>query len=161
MAGSGGCPAPVIVTLIHVGRVAEMPESNDWNAKIIAEFRANGGKVGGSFEGAPLLLLHTTGAKTGQERINPVMYRKIDAGYAVFASKAGAPTNPDWYHNLVANPHVRAEIGSATMALSARVADNAEREPIWTAQKADYPGFAEYEQGTTRQIPVVILEPIS
>jgi len=135
-----------------------MAETNDWNAKIIEEFRANGGKVGGSFQGAPLLLLHTTGAKTGQERVNPVMYRKIDGGYAVFASKAGAPTNPDWYHNLVANPHVQAEIGTTTVALIARVAGDAERQPIWAAQKADYPGFAEYEQSTTRQIPVVILE---
>jgi deazaflavin-dependent oxidoreductase (nitroreductase family) len=136
-----------------------MAEVNDWNSKIIEEFRANGGKVGGNFEGAPLLLLHTTGAKTGRERVNPMMYRKVDGGYAVFASKAGAPTNPDWYHNLVANPHVQAEIGSTTVALTARVADHAERERIWGAQKADYPGFADYEQKTTRQIPVVILEP--
>ena len=136
-----------------------MAEVNDWNSKIIEEFRANGGKVGGNFQGAPLLLLHTTGAKTGRERVHPMMYRKIDGGYAVFASKAGAPTNPDWYHNLVANPHVQAEIGSATVALTARVADHAERERIWGAQKADYPGFADYERSTTRQIPVVILEP--
>jgi deazaflavin-dependent oxidoreductase (nitroreductase family) len=135
-----------------------MAEVNDWNAKIIEEFRANGGKVGGNFAGAPILLLHTTGAKTGRERVNPMMYRKVDVGYAVFASKAGAPTNPDWYHNLVANPHVQAEIGEATVPLTARVADDAERERIWTAQKADYPGFAEYERKTTRQIPVVILE---
>jgi deazaflavin-dependent oxidoreductase (nitroreductase family) len=138
-----------------------MAETNDWNAKIIEEFRANGGKVGGNFEGAPLLLLHTTGAKTGHERVNPVMYRKIDSGYAVFASKAGAPTNPDWFHNLVANPHVQAEIGTTTVALLARVAGDAERQPIWAAQMADYPGFAEYERSTTRQIPVVILEPAS
>jgi len=138
-----------------------MAEMNDWNAKIIEEFRANGGKVGGNFEGAPLLLLHTTGAKSGRQRVNPMMYRKIDGGYAVFASKAGAPTNPDWYHNLVANPHVQAEIGAATVALTARVAGDAEREPIWAAQKAEYPGFAEYERSTTRQIPVVILEPAS
>jgi deazaflavin-dependent oxidoreductase (nitroreductase family) len=135
-----------------------MAQANDWNTKIIEEFRANGGKVGGPFQGAPILLLHTTGAKTGQERVNPMMYRKIDSGYAVFASKAGAPTNPDWFHNLVANPHVQAEIGTTTVALTARVAANAEREPIWAAQKADYPGFAEYEQKTTRQIPIVILE---
>ena len=137
-----------------------MAGANDWNSKIIEEFRANGGKVGGNFTGAPILLLHTTGAKTGLERVHPMMYRKVDGGYAVFASKAGAPTNPDWYHNLVANPHVRAEIGSATVALTARVADHAERERIWGAQKADYPGFADYEQKTTRQIPVVILEPV-
>jgi len=138
-----------------------MAEVNDWNAKIIEEFRANGGKLGGNFEGAPVLLLHTTGRKTGRERVNPMMYRKVDGGYAVFASKAGAPTNPDWYHNLVANPHVQAEIGTATVALTARVAGASEREPIWAAQKAQYPGFADYEQKTTRRIPVVILEPAS
>jgi deazaflavin-dependent oxidoreductase (nitroreductase family) len=136
-----------------------MSEANDWNAKIIVEFRANAGKVGGPFQGASLLLLHTTGAKTGQERVNPMMYRQVGDSYAVFASKAGAPTNPDWYHNLVANPAVRAEVGTQTLDLTARVAGSAEREAIWTAQKADYPGFAEYEAKTTRQIPVVILEP--
>jgi deazaflavin-dependent oxidoreductase (nitroreductase family) len=135
-----------------------MSEPNNWNAKIISEFRASGGKVGGAFEGALLLLLHTTGAKTGQERVNPVMYRRVGDNYAVFASKAGAPTHPDWYHNLIANPAVRAEIGTQTLDLTARVADNAEREQIWTAQKADFPGFADYEAKTTRQIPVVILE---
>jgi deazaflavin-dependent oxidoreductase (nitroreductase family) len=138
-----------------------MAEPNDWNSKIIEEFRASGGKVGGAFEGAPLLLLHTTGARTGQERVNPVMYRRVGDNYAVFASKAGAPTNPDWYHNLVANPAVRAEIGTQTIDLTARVADSAEREQIWAAQKAEYAGFADYEQKTTRQIPVVILEPTS
>jgi len=136
-----------------------MSEPNDWNAKIIQEFRANGGKVGGPFEGAPILLLHTTGAKSGKERVNPMMYRQVGGTYAVFASKAGAPTNPDWYHNLVANPAVRVEIGAQTLDLTARVASSAEREPIWAAQKADYPGFAEYEHKTSRQIPVVILEP--
>jgi deazaflavin-dependent oxidoreductase (nitroreductase family) len=134
---------------------------SDWNATIIDEFRANGGKVGGNFEGAPLLLLHTTGAKTGQERVNPMMYRQVGASYAVFASKAGAPTNPDWYHNLVANPAVTAEIGTQTLPFTARVASSQERAEIWTAQKADYPGFADYESKTTRQIPVVILEPAS
>jgi deazaflavin-dependent oxidoreductase (nitroreductase family) len=134
---------------------------SDWNAGIIREFRANGGKVGGQFDGAPLLLLHTTGAKTGQERVNPMMYRKVGDDYAVFASKAGAPTNPDWYHNLVANPKVTAEIGTQTVALTARVASGAERDQIWSQQKADYPGFADYETKTTRTIPVVILQPAS
>jgi len=134
-----------------------MPD--DWNSKIIAEFRANDGKVGGPFEGAPLLLLHTVGAKTGQERVNPMMYQAVGDGFAVFASKGGAPTNPDWYHNLLANPRVRAEIGTETVELTARVADPQTREAIWAAQKRAYPGFADYEQKTTRQIPVVILEP--
>jgi deazaflavin-dependent oxidoreductase (nitroreductase family) len=135
-----------------------MPD--DWNSKIITEFRANGGKVGGPFEGAPVLLLHTTGAKTGQERVNPMMYQVVGDNYAVFASKGGAPTNPDWYHNLLAHPRVRAEIGTETREFTARVADAQTREPIWTAQKHAYPGFADYETKTTRQIPVVILEPV-
>ncbi|MEV0568337.1 nitroreductase family deazaflavin-dependent oxidoreductase [Dactylosporangium sp. NPDC050588] len=132
---------------------------SDWNDKIIEEFRANGGKVGGNFEGAPLLLLHTVGARSGQERVHPMMYQKVDGGYAVFASYAGAPTNPAWFHNLVAQPRVTAEIGTGTQELVARVADGEERERIWSAQKAAYPGFADYEQKTTRQIPVVVLEP--
>ncbi len=137
-----------------------MPE--DYNSKIIEDFRANGGILGGSFQGAPVLLLHTRGAKSGAERVNPVMYRKVANGrYAVFASKAGAPTHPDWYYNLLAHPDVHAEIGPATVPLTARVADDAEREPIWAAQKAEYPGFAGYETKTSRKIPVVILEPVS
>jgi deazaflavin-dependent oxidoreductase (nitroreductase family) len=133
---------------------------SDWNDKIIEEFRANGGKVGGQFEGAPVLLLHTIGAKTGQARVNPMMYQSVADGYAVFASKAGAPTNPDWYHNLLAHPQVKAEIGTSTVELRARVADGAEREQIWTAQKAAYPGFADYERKTSRKIPVVVLEAV-
>jgi deazaflavin-dependent oxidoreductase (nitroreductase family) len=132
---------------------------SDWNTKIIEEFRANGGAVGGQFAGAPLLLLHTVGARSGQRRVNPVMYQKVDGGYAVFASKAGAPVNPDWYHNLLAQPQVTAEIGTQTVELVARVADGDERERIWAAQKAAYPGFADYERKTTRQIPVIVLEP--
>jgi deazaflavin-dependent oxidoreductase (nitroreductase family) len=132
----------------------------DWNSKIIEEFRANDGKVGGQFEGAPLLLLHTVGAKTGQQRVNPMMYQAVTDGYAVFASKGGAPDNPDWYHNLLAHPRVSAEIGTGTFELKARVAEGDERDKIWSAQKAAYPGFADYEQKTSRQIPVVILEPV-
>jgi deazaflavin-dependent oxidoreductase (nitroreductase family) len=136
-------------------------EAEDWNSKIIAEFRANEGKVGGQFEGAPLLLLHTVGAKSGQPRVNPMMYQDIGGNnVAVFASKAGAPTNPDWYHNLLANPRVSAEIGTGTVEAVARVAEGDERERIWGAQKRAYPGFADYETKTTRQIPVVILEPV-
>lgn len=137
-----------------------MSDANDWNTRIIEEFRANEGRVGGTFEGAPLLLLHTTGARSGQERVNPVMYQDLgDGRVAVFASKAGADTNPDWYHNVTANPQVTAEIGTETRQFTARTADDDEREPIWSAQKRDYPGFAEYETNTTRQIPVVILDP--
>ncbi|WP_018217379.1 nitroreductase family deazaflavin-dependent oxidoreductase [Salinispora vitiensis] len=134
---------------------------DDWNAKIIKEFRENDGRVGGQFAGAPLLLLHTVGAKSGQPRLNPMMYQKLDRGYAVFASKAGAPSNPDWYHNLRAHPQVKAEIGTDTFNLVARVAAGDERERIWSAQKEAFPGFAEYEAKTDREIPVVVLEAAS
>lgn len=132
---------------------------SNWNAGVIEEFRANHGKVGGNFDGAPLLLLHSTGAKSGQERINPMMYLALDDPdtWAVFASKAGMDSNPDWYHNLVAHPDAEVEIGDDTIAVRARVADDAERAPIWEEQKRRYPGFADYEQKTTRTIPVVIL----
>lgn len=137
-----------------------MSDVNDWNAQIIEEFRANEGKVGGQFEGAPLLLLHTTGAKSGHERVNPMMYQDLGAGsVAVFASKAGAPDNPDWFHNVTANPSVEAEIGTEMRRFTARVAEGEERETIWSRQKSDYPGFAEYEQKTDRTIPVVVLDP--
>lgn len=136
-----------------------MSETNDWNTKVIEEFRANEGKVGGDFQGAPLLLLHTTGAKSGKERINPMMYQDLGGKIAVFASKGGADTNPDWYRNVVAHPEVTAEIGVDTRSFRARIADAAERGPIWERQKQDFPGFAEYEAKTSREIPVVILEP--
>jgi len=138
-----------------------MAEAQDWNSKIIEEFRANGGKVGGPFAGARLLLLHTVGARTGQPRVNPVMYQPVDGGYAVFASKGGAPTHPAWYHNLLANPQVSAEIGGQAVPLVARVAEGEERDHIWAAQKRDQPGFADYEAKTTRQIPVIILNPLT
>lgn len=132
---------------------------SDWNAQIIEEFRANDGKVGGNFEGAPLLLLHTTGARSGEERIHPMMYQDLGGSVAVFASKAGAPSHPAWYHNLVAHPEVSAEIGTATRTFLARVAEGEERDRIWTRQKQDYPGFAAYEAATDREIPVVVLDP--
>jgi deazaflavin-dependent oxidoreductase (nitroreductase family) len=131
---------------------------NDFNTPIIEEFRANAGKVGGNFKGAPILLLHSTGAKSGKERVNPMMYRKAGDDIAVFASKAGAPTNPDWYHNLVAHPEATAEIGTDTVSMVARVTKGDERTEIWEAQKKEFPGFADYETKTTREIPVVILK---
>lgn len=133
--------------------------AENWNSEIIEEFRANGGKVGGQFDGAPLLLLHTTGARTGQVRVNPVMYRPDGDRLVVFASKAGADSNPDWFHNLRAHPRVTVEVGTERRDVVARVADDAERARLWEAQKIDWPGFAGYEQRTERQIPVVILEP--
>ena len=133
---------------------------SDWNAKIIDEFRANGGKVGGYFEGRPLLLLHHKGAKTGLERVNPLAYQRVGGAVAVFASKGGAPTNPDWYYNLVAHPEVSVEIGTKSYPMVARVAHDEERERIWEAQKAEVPSFADYEKTTGgRQIPVVVLDP--
>lgn len=134
--------------------------AHDGNRTIIQEFRANDGKVGGAFRGAPLLLLHTTGARSGRERVNPVMYQDLSGGsVAVFASKGGMPTHPDWYHNLVAHPDVTAELGTGTRRFRARTAAGDERDRIWTRQKADYPGFADYESKTERVIPVVVLEP--
>ena len=136
-----------------------MSDVNDWNKGIIEEFRANGGKVGGQFEGAPLLLLHTTGAKSGQARVNPVMYQADGDNYVVFASKAGAPTSPDWYHNLVANPRASVEVGDRTVNVAAQIVDGDTRDRLWSKQKELYPGFADYESKTTRQIPVVVLQP--
>jgi len=133
----------------------------DRNQQIIDEFRANAGRVGGNFEGRTLLLLHHRGAKSGTERINPVAYQRLsEDSVAVFATMGGAPTNPDWYHNLVANPEVTVEVGTDTFPARARVAEGAERASIWERQKRDWPGFAEYEKRTEgiREIPVVVLE---
>jgi deazaflavin-dependent oxidoreductase (nitroreductase family) len=135
-----------------------MPDMNDFNTKIIEEFRSNDGVVGGQFEGAPLLLLTTTGAKSGQPRVAPMMYRPEGDRLYVFASKAGAPTNPDWYHNLVANPEVSVEVGKEQFEAHATVVDRAERDRIYAEQAAVYPGFAEYEAKTDRVIPVVALD---
>lgn len=133
----------------------------DWNTRIIEEFRANDGRVGGDFEGAKLLLLHQTGARSGIERINPLAYRPVDGGYAVFASKGGADTDPEWLHNLVANPETAVEVGSKTVAVRARVPERAERDAIWNAQAAEAPWFVEYEKKSAREfIPVVVLERI-
>jgi deazaflavin-dependent oxidoreductase (nitroreductase family) len=138
-----------------------MDDVNEWNKQIIAEFRANEGRVGGQFEGAPMLILHTRGAKSGEPRINPMVYQDLGGSYAVFASYGGAPTHPAWYHNLVAQPNVEIEVGGSTVRATARVLESAEREPIWTKQKQVMPGFAEYEAKTDRVIPVVVLEPSS
>ena len=138
-----------------------MAEVNDWNRKIIGEFRSNAGRVGGNFEGAPLLLLHTTGAKSGAERVNPMMYLDLDGRRFVFASKAGHPTHPAWYHNLLANPAVRVEVGTGsaieTYAATARPVTGDERDRIYAEQAGRYPGFAEYQEKTDRVIPVVEL----
>ena len=135
-----------------------MTDMQDFNAKIIEEFRANQGVVGGQFEGAPLLLLTTTGAKSGQPRVNPLAALADDDGTLyIFASKGGAPTNPDWYYNLVANPDVQVEFGDETFTAVATVLTGAKRTEIFDRQKTLVPGFAAYEAGTTRVIPVVAL----
>ena len=134
---------------------------SDFNARIIDEFRANAGKVGGPFEGAPMLLLHTTGARSGDERVHPLVYRSEGEDLVVFGSKGGAPTHPAWFHNLVANPNATVEVGTRTLPVRARVAEGDERERIWSAQKADMPGFADYERNTDRAIPVIVLEPVT
>ena len=136
-----------------------MTQPNDWNTRVIDEFRANGGKVS-AFPDNNLLLLHHTGAKSGQQRVSPLAYQLVDGGYAIFASKGGAPENPAWYHNLQANPKATIELGTETFPVIARVAGPDEREPIWTRQKEFQPGFAGYEEKTSRQIPVIILEPV-
>jgi deazaflavin-dependent oxidoreductase (nitroreductase family) len=135
-----------------------MADMNDWNQRIIDEFRTNEGRVGGSFEGAPLLLLHHLGRKSGTERVSPMMYQPVGDDLAVFASKAGADTHPDWYLNLLAHPDVEVEVGTDRVPVRARDLPADERDPIWEKQKQDYPGFADYESKTSRTIPVVLLE---
>jgi len=132
---------------------------NDWNASIIKQFRTNAGQVGGYFTGKPLLLLHHTGAKSGTVRVNPLMYRKEGDNYAIFASKGGTPKNPDWFHNLKANPDAKVEVGNESLDVTARVADPEEREAIYKRQAEEYPQYGEYQQQTRRTIPVIVLEP--
>jgi deazaflavin-dependent oxidoreductase (nitroreductase family) len=135
-----------------------MADPNDWNKQIIEEFRANEGKVGGPFAGAPLLLLTTTGAKSGRRHTTPLMYLEEGNRRYIFASKAGAPTNPAWYHNLLAHPTATIEVGTESFDVNASVVTGAERDRIYREQATRYPGFAEYEAKTTRTIPVVALE---
>ena len=135
-----------------------MSSVNNWNQQVIAEFRANGGKVGGRYAGRPMLLLHSVGARSGQTRVNPVLYQRVGDSFAIFASKNGAPRNPDWYYNLRANPRATVEVGTDTFEVNARVVQGQEREQIWTRQKQQNPNFADYERQTPRQIPVIILE---
>jgi deazaflavin-dependent oxidoreductase (nitroreductase family) len=136
-----------------------MSESASFNQQVIDEFRENGGRVGGSFEGAPLLLLHHTGAKTGRSYVNPLMYREVDGGgWAIFASKGGHTEAPAWYGNLLAHPETQIELGTETIDVTAREAPDDERERIWEAQKQAFPQFADYEKTANRTIPVIVLE---
>ena len=130
---------------------------NDFNANVIKEFRENEGKVGGPFKGANLLLLYTTGAKSGKERVSPMMYFKDGDRYVVIASKAGADTHPDWYHNLVANPDVSIEVGTEQFDAHATVASEPERTQLYEKMESISRGFTEYKNKTDRVIPVVTL----
>ncbi len=138
-----------------------MAEVNDWNRKVIEEFRANGGKVGGRFEGKNLALLHTYGAKSGKERINPLACIRDGERYVVIASKAGAPTHPDWYYNVAAHPTVTVEYGTETFQAQATIAAEPERTRLYNKMIEIMPGFAEYQQKAGRVIPVIILTPLA
>jgi deazaflavin-dependent oxidoreductase (nitroreductase family) len=134
--------------------------ADDWNAKVIAEFRANEGRVGGNFEGAPLTLVHHTGRKSGNEHVAPMMYLPGEDGTIyVFASKAGAPDNPDWYYNLTAAGRGTVEVGTETYDVTVRELQGEERDRVYDEQARLYPGFAEYAEKTAgiRTIPVLAL----
>ncbi|MFI6340860.1 nitroreductase/quinone reductase family protein [Streptomyces sp. NPDC050535] len=130
------------------------------NARVIEEFRTNGGEVGGGFSGAPLLLLHTVGARSGRLRVNPMMYLADKGRFLVFASKAGSDRNPDWYHNLLAHPEARIEVGDTIRAVRAVELRGTERDTAYAEQARRYPGFAGYQSRTDRLIPVIALIPL-
>ena len=134
-----------------------MTTRNERNRPIIEEFRSNGGRVGGNFEGRPVLLLGTTGARTGLPRLNPLMYLADGERWLIFATKGGNPKHPDWYHNLVADPAVTIEVGTETIEARAEVIAGEERDRLYAIQAERYPQFAEYERRTTRIIPVIAI----
>ena len=138
-----------------------MADRDNWNQNIINEFHSNDGKVGGMFEGQPLLLLHTVGRRSGKERVNPLMYQQRGDDYVVFASKGGAPENPDWYYNLISNPEASIEVGKKTISVRGYMVQGDERDKIWKSWTREFPQFAEYEEKTDREIPVIRLEPES
>ena len=148
----------------HGGTMTESEQNdatmdyNAFNRQLIEEFRANGGTVGGMFAGAPLLLLTTTGAKSGQPRVAPLAYTTDNGRWVVIASKGGAPTHPDWFHNLRANPEVTVEVGTESFTARATIPEGAERKRLFEQMAAQMPNFAEYQRNTTRQIPVIVLE---
>ena len=134
-----------------------MAETTDFNKQIIEEFRANHGKVGGNFDGAPMVLITTTGAKSGRKRTNPLVSQPAGDVLYIFASKAGAPTNPDWFYNLMANPEVEVEFGDEKFTAVATRVEGPERDRIYAEQVEVFPGFGDYEKATDRVIPVVEL----
>lgn len=133
---------------------------NERNARVIEEFRANAGVVGGPWEGATMLLLHTKGAKSGLPRVNPLVYLPDGKRYVIIASKGGAPEDPQWYRNLLANPDVEIEVGTSTIPVRATEITGPERDELYARQVVRRPAFAEYEQRTTRTIPVIALTPL-
>jgi deazaflavin-dependent oxidoreductase (nitroreductase family) len=131
---------------------------SDWNEKIIAEFRANAGRVGGMFEGAPMILIHHVGAKSGIERVTPLVHFPEDDGSTVIvASNGGAPTHPAWFHNLTANPKIDVEVGAETYTVVADEITGSERDEFWKHVVAERPGFGDYERKTERVIPLLRL----
>jgi len=135
-------------------------ERIDYNQKNIDEFRANAGKVGGRFEGKTLLLLHTTGAKSGKERINPVAYVRDGENYVVIASKGGAETHPDWYYNILAHPRLSVEVGTETFDVQAKIAEEPERTRLYNKMVETMSAFDTYRRKTERVIPVIVLRPV-
>jgi deazaflavin-dependent oxidoreductase (nitroreductase family) len=134
---------------------------SDWNTSIIEEFRANGGKVGGQFDGSPLILIHHIGARSGTEHVTPVgCFPQSDGRLAIIASNGGAPRNPDWYYNLKAGPEIDVEFGTETFAVAVRELDSVERERVWAAAVGAAPQLREHRNKTTRTIPVLLLAKI-
>ena len=131
---------------------------SDFNRRLVEEFRANNGKVGGPFADRPLMVLTTIGAKSGLPRTIPLVYTRDGDRLVIIASKGGAPTNPDWYHNLVANPTATVELPGETFQVTAAIAQGTARDRLFGQQAAQMPGFADYQRNTTRRIPVIVLE---
>jgi deazaflavin-dependent oxidoreductase (nitroreductase family) len=144
--------------MAEIGQDKESTDYNEFNRQLIEEYRANGGRVTGVFAGASLLLLTTTGARSGQPRVAPLIYTTDNGRWIVIASKGGAPTHPDWYYNLRANPEVTVEVGTESFPARATVTTGAERQRLFDQMAARMPNFAEYQGNTVRQLPVIVLE---
>ncbi len=144
--------------MAEIGQDEKSTDYNEFNRQLIEEYRANGGKVTGMFAGAPLLVLTTTGARSGQPRVTPLVYTTDNGRWIVIASKGGAPTHPDWYYNLRANPEVTVEVGAESFPARATITTGAERQRLFDQMAARMPNFAEYQRNTVRQLPVIVLE---
>jgi deazaflavin-dependent oxidoreductase (nitroreductase family) len=144
--------------MAEIGQDEKSTDYNEFNRQLIEEYRANGGKVTGMFAGAPLLLLTTSGARSGQPRVAPLVYTTDNGRWIVIASKGGAPTHPDWYYNLRANPEVTVEVGTESFPARATITTGAERQRLFDQMAARMPNFAEYQRNTARQLPVIVLE---